>query len=243
MCNLLIKKSLQMFLKACCSANLGNGIASIKVILLRKSVRVCMTRRVLVFMTLVGLALCCSVSALADNIHLCDINQYTSCNAGSAIPIGSGTTQAWVFGTAASGEKLFIAMLTPMSGTSGNFGSGGNLWSSLGVSPTQVFPNFSSTLSQEQLATGLTPGSFQATTLGGVAWTGSVTLGQLVTLPANTPIGTIFIAYLEDSQGNLIAVSPWSSALINIPEPSTIMLVGAGLLALGALAGRRFLGN
>jgi PEP-CTERM motif len=241
--NLLIKKTLQMFLKTCCSANLGNGIAGTTTVLLRKNARVCMTRRVLIFMTLAGLALCCSLSALADNIHLCDINQFTSCNAGSAIPIGSGTTQAWVFGTAASGEKLFIAMLTPVNGTSGNFGSGGNLWAALGVSPTQVFPNFSSTLSQEQLATGLTPGSFQATTFGGIAWTGSVTLGQSITLPANTPIGTIFIAYLEDSHGNLIAVSPWSSALINIPEPSTLMLVGAGLLVLGALAGRRFLGN
>jgi len=54
---------------------------------------------------------------MADNIHLCDINQFTTCNAGNAIPIGSGTTQTWVFGTAGSGETLFIAMLTPVTGT------------------------------------------------------------------------------------------------------------------------------
>lgn len=184
-----------------------------------------------------------SASAKADNIHLCDINQFTSCNAGNAIQIGSGTTQTWVFGKQASGETLFIAELTPVAGTSGNFGSGGNLWAVLGISPTQVFPNFASTVSQEQLATGMTPGSFNATVLPGVAWTGSVNSGQSVTLPAGTPIGTIFIAFLEDSNGNLIAVSPWSSSLINIPEPSSITMLGIGLLGLAALASRRLLGN
>src|ERR1700752_1112001 len=39
MCNLLIKNSLQMFFRGCCSTNLGNGIASTKTTLLRKTVR------------------------------------------------------------------------------------------------------------------------------------------------------------------------------------------------------------
>jgi len=205
-----------------------------------------MIRKTLVVLALAIVALCYGAPAMADNIHLCDINQFTTCNAGNAIQVQSGTTQAWAFGTANSSETLYIAVLTPNAGTGGNFTSGSNLWAVLGISPTQVFPNFASTVSQEQLATGMTAGSFNASFFAVGAWTGSVTLGQSVTLPGGVPIGTIFIAFLTDSSGNLVAVSPWSSSLItvsNVPEPSSLMLLGTGLLALGGFARRRFTKN
>jgi len=184
-----------------------------------------MIRKTLLVLALATVALCYSAPAMADNIHLCDINQFTTCNAGNAIQVSVGTTQAWAFGTANSSETLFIAVLTPNTGTGGNFNSSTNLWAVLGVSPTQVFPNFASTVSQEQLATGMTAGSFSATSFQVGAWTGNVNVGQSVTLPGGVPAGTIFIAFLLDSSGNLVAVSPWSSSLItttNVPEPSSI---------------------
>jgi PEP-CTERM motif-containing protein len=185
-------------------------------------------------------ALCYSAAAKADNIHLCDVNQYTTCNAGSVIPVSGLPGPSWVFGTAASNETLYIAVLTPQSDTSGNFNSGTNLWQVLLGTAVQNFPNFASTASQELGATGIVAGSFNATSFKVGTWTGSVNTGQLINLPAS-PVGTIFVAYLLDSSGNLVAVSPWSSSLINVPEPSSAMLLGIGLLALGALVGRRLL--
>ena len=203
-----------------------------------------MIRKVLVILAFAAIAVCYSAPARADNIHLCDISQFTSCNAGNAIPVyGSLPAQAWVFGTSNTSDTLHIAVLTPNAGAGGNFNSNTNLWSVLGVSPAQVFPNFSSTVSQEQLATGFTAGSFNATSFAVGTWTGSVNVGLSVTLPGNLPVGTIFIAYLVDSSGNLVAVSPWSSSLIFVPEPSSLTLLGAGMLGLSLLASRRLYGN
>jgi hypothetical protein len=107
--------------------------------------------------------------------------------------------------------------------------------------PTQVFPTFASTVSQEQGATGISAGSFNVYSYLVGTWTGTVNVGQSVILPSG-PVGTIYMAYLTDSSGNLIAVSPWSSTLISVgtsvPEPSSLALLAVGLIGV-ILIGRR----
>src|SRR5712672_2179881 len=172
-----------------------------------------MVRKVVSLAVLAAMSMFLTSAAKADNLHLCDINQWTTCNAGSVIP--TSTTAAFVFGTSYSNDTLNLVILNPLANGSGNFTSGSNLWTVLGVSPTQVFPTFSSTASQEQGATGFVAGSFNASSLAIGNWTGTNTIGQSITLPVE-PMGTIFMAYLTDSHGNLAAVSPWSSSLINV---------------------------
>jgi hypothetical protein len=204
-----------------------------------------MIRRVLTVAVLAALSLLVTSAAKADNLHLCDINQWTTCNAGSVIP--TSITAAFVFGTSHPTDTLNLAILNPLAGSSGNFNASTNLWAVLGVNPPQVFPNFSSTASQEQGATGFVAGSFNAASLAIGNWTGTNAIGQSITLPVE-PVGTIFVAYLTDSSGNLVAVSPWSSSLINVgppvptPEPSSIVLLGAGLLGIGLVRRRLLVG-
>jgi hypothetical protein len=170
--------------------------------------------------------------AKADNIHLCDTNAI--CNSANVIPITS--TTAFVNGSSSAGDSLWIAVLLPVADNSGNFKSGTNLWTALSESPNQVFPNLASAISQEQIGTGFLAGSFNASDISEGAWSGS----SQITLPGE-PVGTIFIAFSEDASGNLSLVSPWSSSLVNVPEPSSLMLLAVGLLGVVALTGRKLI--
>jgi hypothetical protein len=185
--------------------------------------------------TMAALAVVCVLfagTAKADNLHLCDTN--TVCNAGSVIPIT--TTTVFANGSFSAGDTLYIAVLTPVADNSGNFNSSTNLWTALGEAPDQVFPNLASAISQEGGATGIVAGSFTVSDFSVGAWTGSTQ----ITLPS-VSFGTIYVAFTENANGNLSLVSPWSSSLVGVPEPSSLMLLGAGLLGVLVLNSRKLI--
>lgn len=176
-----------------------------------------------------------AMAAKADNIHLCTSASNCPANSNNIITIATGTTTAFVGGNPDNLE-LFLAILQPVAGTSGNWNSG-TLWSVLGVPGGSTYPTLSSAISQEQIGTGITAQSFNVSSLDlGTTWT---TNPQQITLP-NDPLGTIFLVYTTSPGGSLALVSPWSSSLANggvtgAPEPSSMLMVGLGLAFVLAL--------
>ena len=188
-------------------------------------------------------------AAKADDIHLCATAAACTGNSGS-LQFVSGTTSAFVYGkvTSPTPDTLFVLVLTPVADNSGSWNSGTQLWQLLGESPTQTYPNLNAAICNLEGGSGCgTPTGFSAQsfnvqdfqigTFGGAADTSPLS----ITLPGTPAAGDIYMAFLEDANGNLVAVSPWSSSLLSVPEPSSLVLLSVGLLGFVGLVGRKLI--
>ncbi len=192
-------------------------------------------------------------AAKADDIHLCATAAACTGNAGSVQFTGS--TTAYVYGKTynPTPDTLYVAVLTPVADNSGNWNSVSGLTLSqvLNESPSQVFPNLSSAICNLEggagcggASTGFSAMSFNVTDFSVNSlnpWSVGVpdTSPLSFTLPGAPSGGDIYIAFLEDATGALVAVSPWSSSLLVTPEPGTLTLMVTGLIGLGGILRRR----
>jgi len=194
-----------------------------------------------IFVAVLALA---SAPAQADTLHGFCVSVTCSDN-GAVTPVSTGT---FTFGFNVdpgpqTGTDTLVVLTLANVGSSINLGAGsatllGTQWTSgqldsfLGISaqPTNPFDNYSG------LDGGA--GAFFVYELNlGTQTVNSDGSGPLFSA-TNLPIGTFILDFL-DTGGKFVIGTPNSAALQVVPEPSTIVLLGSGLLGLVGLARRK----
>ena len=184
-------------------------------------------------------------AAKADDIHICATPAACTGNPSGLQP--SGSTTAYIYGKtfAPTPDQLWVLQLAPVA-SGGNWSSNSvTVWSVLGetlnATFNDTFPNLNSALSQLSTV-GFSGSGFQVQDfLINPNWTGAQdTNPTSFTLPGNPAAGDAYLVFVENSLDQVVAVSPWSSAVVFTPEPGTLLLLAIGLV--GVFAFRRRLG-
>jgi hypothetical protein len=200
--------------------------------------------------------ICLAVSGVANadsqNLQL-GCSSITCVTGGSIITTGSlaAGDKLTITGDHTTNGEFWIAVYTPVGTSGGNFNSttpGGNsavIWQS-GVLTSAGDDdsggndhNYGSSVNMEGLAgTGATAFNVTDIDIGLISCPTGPPCTFNFALPAGPSYvpGTIIVGFTEDPTGNIVADTPWSESLISgvtsAPEPTTLGLLGLGLLGL-----------